>query len=191
VLLNASSFSGVSWALSSAQTIHTISNWPNGDHVKVPTELAYTLDGPVQWGYAVQPGLEKLCWFKLLLAEEYLPEPVQNSQHLVKTKALLNRLGKKVEEVTADYLRRLWDYALAEIRRQIPSSIDGMPFRIVLGMPANWPLDAQEKLRRAATKAGMLNRRPGLDTVLEFVAEPEAAAIAAFYEGNLTHDIEV
>jgi hypothetical protein len=152
--------------------------------------LAYVPDGSIEWGYAIGPGREPLSWFKLLLAEDHLDNNIKQSEHLVATRKLLNKLGKKVEEVTADYLKRLWEYALHQIRRDI-STIDGMPFRIVLGMPANWPLDAQEKMRRAAVKAGMLSRRAGLDTVLEFVAEPEAAAIASFYEGNVQHDVEV
>lgn len=187
-----SSFSGVSWAVSGSQSINTIDDWPNGAHVKVPTVLSYAPDGSISWGYAVSPGTERLSWFKLLLAEEHLPESVQMSKHLTATRNMLSRLGKKVEEVTADYLECLWNYALAEIKRQIPGSFDGMPIRIVLGMPANWPLNAQEKMRRAASRAGMLNRRAGgLVTALEFVAEPEAAAVAAFYEGNIQHNVEV
>lgn len=181
----------MSWAISGSQTIHTIDQWPKGDHVKVPTVLAYEPDGAVQWGYAIKPGLDRVEWFKLLLAEDYLEESVRNSHHLVATKALLKRLGKTVEDVTADYLKRLWEHALSAIKRDISTSMDGMPFRIVVGMPANWPLDAQKKMRSAAAKAGILSRRYGLETVLEFVAEPEAAAVAAFFEGNIQHDVEV
>lgn len=153
--------------------------------------LAYEPDGAIQWGYAIKPGMQRVKWFKLLLAENHLEESVKKSHHLVTTKALLRRLGKEVEDVTADYLQRLWGHAISEIKRDFSSSIDGMPFRIVVGMPANWPLDAQQKMRRAAAKAGILSRRYGLETILEFVAEPEAAAVAAFYEGNIQHDVEV
>jgi hypothetical protein len=133
-----------------------------------------------------------LGWFKLLLAEEHLPASVLMSKHLTATRNTLSRLGKEVEDVTADYLERLWQYTLAEIQRQIPRSFDHMSFRIVLGMPTHWPLDAKEKMRRAASRAGMLNHRAGgLVTALEFVAESEAAAIAAFYEGNVRHNVEV
>lgn len=145
----------------------------------------------MQWGYSIKPELEPVRWFKLLLAESSLKKSVKESHYIVATKALLKRLGKTVEDVTADYLQRLWAHALSAIRRELFTSMEGMPFRVVVGMPANWPVNAQEKMRSAAAQAGILSRRFGLNTILEFVAEPEAAAIASFYEGNIQHDVEV
>jgi molecular chaperone DnaK (HSP70) len=194
-VLIVSSYSGVSWIISGVDDarIHTVDNWPNGlEHVKVPTAISYRTNGTIEWGYAISPDAERLSWFKLLLAEEILPPDVRDSIQLKVTKKVLHRLKKSAEEVTADYLRRLWEYALTDIRRQNPRSIDGMPFRIVIGVPANWPQDAQNKMRDAAKQAGLLDPRAGgLMTALEFVAEPEAAALAAFHEGNVRHDIQV
>jgi hypothetical protein len=158
--------------------------------VKVPTEISYHTDGTIQWGYTISPDVEKLSWFKLLLAENELAQEVRESPQLKATRKLLDRLGKDAVEVTADYLRLIWQYALAEIRRQNPRSTDGMPFRIVIGVPANWPPGAQAKMRTAAQRAGLLESRAGgLLTDLEFIAEPEAAAVAAFHEGNIRHNI--
>lgn len=188
------SFSGVSWAISGSRDwgIHTVRNWPGEHNAKVPTVLSYGTNGSIQWGYTVAADAEKLSWFKLLLAEEKLPDAVRESKQLKATRKLLQRLGKGVVDVTADYLQKLWNYALIEMRKTIASSMDTMPFRIVLGMPANWPQAAQDKMRKAAAQAGLLNRRNGLlDTDLEFVAEPEAAAVAAFHEGNITHSLRV
>lgn len=191
-LLTGSRYSGVSWTIAGAQDtgVHTVDNWPNGHHVKVPTEIAYGDDGTISYGYAIAPDAERLGWFKLLLAENDLPQDVRESHQLKTARKLLDRLGKDAVEVTADYLRLIWQYAIAEIRHQNPRSIDGMPFRIVIGVPANWPAGAQVKMRMAAQRAGLLDTRAGgLVTDLEFVAEPEAAAVAAFHEGNIRHDI--
>jgi molecular chaperone DnaK (HSP70) len=119
-----------------------------------------------------------------------LPKEVRESPQIVATTKLLRELNKDAVDVTADYLKRLWEFAIGEIRQQNPRSIDGMPFRIVIGVPANWPSKAQDKMRIAAERAGLLEtRKGGLETELEFVAEPEAAAVAAFHEGNIRYNI--
>jgi molecular chaperone DnaK (HSP70) len=129
-------------------------------------------------------------WFKLLLMGDDLPKEVRESPQIVATTKLLRQLNKEAVDVTADYLKRLWEFAIVEIRQQNPRSIDGMPFRIVIGVPANWPQKAQDKMRIAAKRAGLLDtRKGGLETELEFVAEPEAAAVAAFHEGNIRYNI--
>jgi hypothetical protein len=169
-----------------------VDNWPNGPHVKVPTEISYGKDGTVHWGYAIPPGAERLSWFKLLLAGEDLQEDLKESKQLKATAKLLRELNKGVEEVTADYLKHIWDFAMLGIRQQNHRSVDGMPFRIVIGIPAKWPQKARLKMRNAAANAGLLNPRAGgLVTELEFVAEPEAAAVAAFYEGSMQYNIRV
>jgi molecular chaperone DnaK (HSP70) len=146
----------------------------------------------VHWGYTIPPEAERLSWFKLLLAGEHLQQDIRESQKLKATAKLLRQLNKGVEEVTADYLKLIWDFAMIQIRTQNPRSIDGMPFRVVIGIPAKWPQEARVKMRNAAAKAGLLDSRPGgLATELEFVAEPEAAAVAAFHDGNLRHSIHV
>lgn len=121
-----------------------------------------------------------------------LPKDVRESPQIVATMKLLRQLNKDPVDVTADYLKRLWDFAMVEIRHQNPRNIDGMPFRIVIGVPANWPQQAQDKMRIAAEQAGLLKSRVGgLETELDFVAEPEAAAVAAFHEGNIRYNIRV
>ncbi|KAH7341154.1 hypothetical protein BKA66DRAFT_544029 [Pyrenochaeta sp. MPI-SDFR-AT-0127] len=186
-------YSGVSWAISGIHKpeIHTVKDWPKEKAVKVPTEVAYTR-GTVQWGYSIPPDAERVSWFKLLLAEERLPPKVRDSRQLQHTRKLLQKLNKSAVDVTADYLRKLWEFTLADIKRQDPNSMEGMPFRIVLSVPANWPKAAQEKMRSAAKMAGLLDRQGlGLQTQLEFVGEPEAAAVAAFFEGTVRHNIRV
>ncbi|KAF1938603.1 hypothetical protein EJ02DRAFT_514404 [Clathrospora elynae] len=186
-------YSGVSWAISGTHgdDVNTVSNWPTSHHVKVPTEISYD-NGVVKWGYAIPPDAERLSWFKLLLAEDSLPQKVRESSQLQATKKLLQKLNKTALDVTSEYLQKLWLYALDDIRKQIPNSIDGMPFRIVLSVPAKWPKEARDRMQSAAQRAGLLSRQTtGLETKLEFVGEPEAAAISAFFESNVRHNIKV
>lgn len=186
-------FFGVSWAISGTHKpeIHTIKNWPKEAAVKVPTEMSYS-KGVVRWGYDIPPDAERVSWFKLLLAEDTLHAKVRESKQLATTRAMLIKFEKTVVDVTADYLRKLWTFTLDEIKRQDPSSMEGMPFRIVLSVPANWPKIAQDKMRTAAKVAGLLDRQlSGLETQLELVGEPEAAAIAAFFEGPVLYSVKV
>lgn len=173
-------------------SVNVVTQWPGETSVKVPSEIAYK-DGVVHWGFTIPPDVERLQWFKLLLLKENERfAKVQGSKQLKAARQLLEKLSKSAVDVVADYLGRLWECALVDIRKQEGSSMDGMPFRIVLTVPANWPLEARDEMRKAAQKAGLLDRRMGaLETKLEFVGEPEAAALAAFFDGNIRRNIRV
>lgn len=101
-------------------------------------------------------------------------------------------MGKSLVEVIGDYLRQLWNCALGYIRRELQSSMDGMPFRIVMTVPAHWPTYAQDQIQRAVQQAGLLDSRGlGLETKFEFVGEAEAAVLAAFFDSNVRCNINV
>ncbi|ORY19152.1 hypothetical protein BCR34DRAFT_609778 [Clohesyomyces aquaticus] len=188
-------YSGVSWAISNQQNpqVNVVTNWPDApaENPKVPTEIWYTKGG-IQWGYSIPPEAEPLKWFKLLLLKHGdMPPKIADSDQLVAARKLLEKIGKPLVEVIADYLHRLWDFAIQDINRQLGASVDGMPFRVVMTVPANWPRDAQKEMEKAAKQAGILDRRMGgLETKFEFVAEPEAAAIASFLDENLPRNLK-
>lgn len=84
----------------------------------------------------------------------------------------LQRLSKRAVDVTADYLRKLWDFTLANIRAKQPNVIEGLPIRIVLSVPALWPNTAVDRMIRATEQAGLMSRRAGgLETRLVFIAQ--------------------
>lgn len=156
--------------------------------MKVPTEISYNPNGNVSWGLCVGP--EPLKWFKLLLAEGCLLETVANCDVLEKTRSMLN--GRTALDVVADYLRLLWTYTVADMEKRLSKeAVAAMLFRIILTVPAGWDDRAQNLMRKAAVKAGIMGRRPIGDTTLSFVTEPEAAALATLRDFDGRPDVRV
>jgi molecular chaperone DnaK (HSP70) len=152
--------------------------------VKVPTELAY-IGNEIRFGYDIPSDVEPLRWFKLLLVkEEELPEHVRNSTDIKKiheAHEALRRAGKTPIEVIGDYLKFLWDQVTAAIERsQTLEAVNGIPYTVVLTVPAIWNEEAIAKMKIAAKRAGILDRRRAGETDLQFIQEPEAAALATY-----------
>jgi molecular chaperone DnaK (HSP70) len=133
-----------------------------------------------------------LKWFKLLLLDDAdIQEGVRDSEYLRKTKASL-RDGKNSKDpidVVADYLKLLWQHTIQSMKRERGDmGVDGLPFKVVLTVPAIWKEYAKERMHQAAEKAGILDPRACGDTTLQLVSEPEAAALATLNEfKNETH----
>ncbi|UKZ77423.1 hypothetical protein TrVFT333_005144 [Trichoderma virens FT-333] len=84
---------------------------------------------------------------------------------------------------TTDYLRELWKYTLGCIERAEGASIVELSaFKVVVTLPAIWPAYAQFRMKQAIEKAGILNLGNTVDTTLEFISEPEAAALASLQD---------
>ncbi|KAF2726578.1 hypothetical protein EJ04DRAFT_517742 [Polyplosphaeria fusca] len=182
--------------------------WLNADKGKAPTRIAYaeippsppagtsrhsipnatpsdsttSLDNDgVSWGYGISDG-EAVEWFKLLLLDEGdLDESHMNSLQIRRARQLLLRARKTPVEAVADYLRLLWAHALKSIEREFGEiALEGLPFNVVLTVPAVWTTKAVNRMRAAANSAGILDDRLAGQTTLHFVSEPEAAALATF-----------
>jgi molecular chaperone DnaK (HSP70) len=98
---------------------------------------------------------------------------------------------KTAVEVVADYLRLLWKHVIKTIERERGSaSASRLPFRVVLTVPAIWPHNAQQRMREAASKAGILAPRTCGETTLRLVPEPEAAALASLSEFRDREDVQ-
>lgn len=79
-----------------------------------------------------------------------------------------------------DYLRELWKFSIITIKRaESALQVDLLSFKIVVTIPAIWPAYAQARMKEAIEKAGIMSRRAAGEPTLEFMSEPEAAAIAA------------
>ncbi|EHK15658.1 uncharacterized protein TRIVIDRAFT_38815 [Trichoderma virens Gv29-8] len=192
-------FSGVAWARSTRpDQISILTNWKscfsfNSDKEKVPTSISYKNkdDVPV-WGYAAPIGESTLKWFKLcLLDREDIPQYLQGSTHLQNTRASLERLGKHAVDVISDYLRELWKHTLACIERAEGSSMMNLSsFKVIVTLPAIWPIYAQFRMKEAIEKAGIMSFRSAADTTMEFITEPEAAALASLQDMSDRADIK-
>lgn len=170
--------------------------WGNADKGKAPTAIAYNASGTqkavtesngvsspkqILWGYGIGD-VESVKWFKLLLLDEEDMEVAQReSAQIKRARELLRQAGKTPIQAVADYLRLLWNHALANINKDFGKvAVDGTPFRVVLTVPAVWTTKAKDRMTRAARRAGILDARLAGETVLNFVSEPEAAALATF-----------
>ncbi|KAM0564414.1 hypothetical protein ACHAPJ_000627 [Fusarium lateritium] len=181
-------FSGVAWTHSrEPDEIEVVTSWDTelrqcADIEKAPTQLYYDENGKdVSWGYAISPEKEPLKWFKLLLldSKDLSPEVARSSQ-LQEARRLRNKAKKDPIEIIACFLRHLWDHALESIKRAIGVDfVDRSKFEVIITLPAIWPRYAQQRMRQAAQQSGILNARPAAGaTILRFISEPEAAALA-------------
>ncbi|KAK8061903.1 hypothetical protein PG994_008269 [Apiospora phragmitis] len=79
-------------------------------------------------------------------------------------------------------MRLLWNHILKKLDkirgRQLVAST---PIRVILTVPAIWTENARGRMRYAAVRAGILDDRLGGETTLDFISEPEAAAISVLY----------
>ncbi|KAI0973390.1 hypothetical protein F4678DRAFT_477857 [Xylaria arbuscula] len=198
-------FSGVSWLVckpgSPRGQPEVVSQWPtssynrqnNPDSLKVPTKVYYDPDGTFSWGYKIPAGVETIEWFKLLLLNDRdLQKHLQGSSHLHDAKRMLSKLGKSPVQVTSDYLEALWNHALKQICDEKGSNfVAGMPFEVVVTVPAIWTDYARGRMYEAAKLAGILKGRTAGETNISFISEPEAAAIATMPELGNRSDLRV
>jgi molecular chaperone DnaK (HSP70) len=191
LILMLHSFSGVAWARSSRpDQINVITSWKsrfsfNSDKEKVPTVISREeKDGAPLWGYVAPLGPASIQWFKLcLLDKEDIPQYQRRSEHLKTAMTSLRKSNTHVVDVISDYLRKLWQYTVSCIERAEGASIvDVSAFKVVVTLPAIWPAYAQFRMKEAIERAGILSIRGVFDTELEFISEPEAAALAALQD---------
>lgn len=175
-------FSGVCWAIDEGQKkARVITDWPNqqmqgnGDAEKVPSAISFA-DGRMKaWGYDIGIRDDPLRWFKVLLEPDH--KYAQATNEVKSSNALLNSLGKTVEDVVAQYLECLWSYTKSHIRKRIHDEDweHTYDLSVVLTVPAIWSPVAKERTLKAARAAG-LPSNPILLT------EPEAAALATLHD---------
>lgn len=173
----------MSWAWSGdPENIKLAKNWPGRvergqENAKAPTRLQYHDPSHFSWGYDATSS-ESVEWFKLLLLDRGdIPLDLRDSPFLKTAQEKLRAANKTPEDAVADYLRMLWDHAISSIKRDRgQTAVNGLPFKVVITIPA------EKKMRDAAQKAGILAARPCGQTTLDFVQEPEAAALATLRE---------
>lgn len=158
-----------------------ITDWPNPSSTiatsdKVPTIISYQ-NGEPQWGFSVD-SVRKDCfrWIKLLLDPKITLG--QKSEAVLASTKLLGRLTKTAEDVAADYLRMIWNYAKEDIVKHRGDNWESIYTpKCVLTVPAIWSPAAKDKTLKIA-------RMAGLPQDIDLVTEPEAAALAVFKEKN-------
>ncbi|KAK8122680.1 hypothetical protein PG984_011350 [Apiospora sp. TS-2023a] len=172
-----------------------ISTWPvnrawDKMKKKVPSKVHYGKNGELRWGFDTPEDEKALEWMKLLLLKDNdLPGYLRTSTHLKKTREMLREQGKTPVTVIADYLRNLWQHSHEVLSEEHGDRmVKDHPFNVVLTVPAIFPEYARQRMRKAAEQAGILDDRPPgttghppRNTTLDFISEPEAAAIHVLY----------
>jgi molecular chaperone DnaK (HSP70) len=150
------------------------------DKEKTPSVISYDENGKLLWGYSVSDKKSAIEWFKLCLLEgDDIPNDIRNSAQLQAAQASLKAWNKSIVDIISDYLRALWKHSILNIRRAIGGQlVDLCRFKVVATLPAIWPAYAQARMYEAIEKAGILKARTAGGTSLEFLSEPEAAALA-------------
>ncbi|KAI0539552.1 Hsp70 family protein-like protein [Xylaria digitata] len=166
-------FSGVAYAFTNdPEKVYTVDSWPGAaDRIvpKTPTELQYTPGSTdkFKWGYELGQTLkEKISGLKLLLDPD-LKRPYWIPHD---PSAEIAKLPKPVVDVVADYLKAIFQHAIAEVEKgYLPGFVEGFKKQYILTVPAVWSDTAKATTQRAARKAGI--------SPVDMITEPEAAAL--------------
>lgn len=136
------------------------------------------------WGYEVTVKEDSLKWIKVLL--ESRPKYPQTMDEVNQNNVILSRIGKTPEDVVADYLRCLWNYAKEDIRKRVDDETWELNYsvHVVVTVPAVWSDMAKAKTLSAAKRAGMGRN-------ITMITEPEAAALATLKEKAERHTLKV
>jgi len=191
----------VAWVLNDdKKEIQLISNWPGqpvlGISNKVPTAVTYRTTEPhdfISWGFEAtgrrnREESEPFTWFKLLLQPPTASSEIDMAAHspeLSTITRLLENYGKTAEDVTADYLREIWNYTRRQLGQILGENfMTDYSVRVVLTIPAVWTPSSIKLARRLAHRAGFPEH-------IELVPEPEAAAVAVLRESTTRPHLKV
>lgn len=172
-----------------------ITNWgslSSRDQSKVPSDILLDLSGP-KWGYKIPLDAEPLQWLKLhLLDRKNVPSEILASSYFTKTHRQLQDAALNPVDVVGQYLQCLWTHSIESIKRDLSADVVAKShFRVIITLPAIWPQYAKERMEKAAERAGILSPRNGKLTKLQFISEPEAAALAYLQEHRAMKNLKV
>ncbi|KAI0188952.1 hypothetical protein EV127DRAFT_512663 [Xylaria flabelliformis] len=196
-------YTGVAWLFFKekmpARDPEVVCHWlstlsANNDRNKVPSRIYYDKNtGEIKWGYNIPTDVQPIQWFKLLLLEKKdLPVNLQHSSHIQTARNMMEKAGKTPVELVGDYLKVLWEHIISEIKDAKGASlVNGTRYHVVLSVPAIWKEYARDRMHQAAKRAGILNHRVAGTTTLEFISEPEAAALATLPELDNRDDLAI
>jgi hypothetical protein len=125
------------------------------DAPKIESSIAYTGRENIPWGRQASNEKECIPWFKLhLLDKADLQSHLSNSNHVREAGILIEKTGKDIVSIIADYLAKFWSYALEDITRARGRRfVSTHRFHVVVTVPAIWQDYAVQRMRRALQQA--------------------------------------
>lgn len=161
------------------KNIAVIKDWPSrhtkiGTKEKVPSEIAYTLDG-IQWGSLIAPNITRHMWTKLELDSLQIGEAAK----------ILNELSlsgkatsKQAVDIVADFLMHVKDHLVKNLDERYGTELwKTLPITLVVTVPVVWSDAAKDRTLQAVHQAGFdTSDFPNLKRIVT-TTEPEAAAI--------------
>jgi len=178
-------FSGIAFCFPNQQDtkVASIIDWPGGESApKIHTLISYDAKDSKKfsWGASVNRMTDSIIGIKLMLdpaQERPLYLPAGNLQRDIR------KLPKKPVEVAADFIRAIYQHALAEITKQVPRGYMSLcQQQFVLSVPAVWSDAAKHATLEAAKMAGMFP--------VTLIKEPEAAALYTMHSLDFALNVE-
>lgn len=176
---------------SSYKDVSVNKSWPNcgGHQEKVPTMLSYDMRDPSQpkvtaWGYETKSSQHTYTWFKLGLGQHQKQEEFDDELLYGGLGSITCPENMSYEDLATDYLHLFYKHMMEKIATQVgDDTFDVLAFQFVLAVPAGWPDESQRAIQSCAEDAGFGSRE---GDKISLIAEPEAAALAAFHSYDPT-----
>ena len=139
--------------------------------------ISYQNGEPAQWGFMIDSLREDSFRFiELLLDPKH--HVSQISKAALASIKLPGTMNKTVGDVATDYIRKIWNYTKEDIQKTLGDTWESLhTLRLVVTLPANWPLEVNDIILDAACKAGN-------QYMVQILTEPKAAALAVLQENE-------
>lgn len=130
------------------------------------------------WGYEAKSSENTYTWFKLGLGDSARREKFDDELLYQGPDHVEHPRNMTYEKIATDYLREFYIFLLEQIKKQVGSTtLSLLNLHFVLAVPAGWPDLCRQRILDCAEDAGFATREGDR---ISSIAEPEAAALAAF-----------
>ena len=167
-----------------AWEVKVVDNWPGtGEKLeKIESRIAFAKENPGweadRWGRDIPAGAKSYTWTKMLLDADAIATKYDSKVLSGKLDHGLLDLpeGMSPEEVVTAFLLNFRVHVMSELEKTHgTATVKITPIDFWFTVPATWQEVAVATTREAAINAGFCSRK---DDTLNFITEPEAAAIA-------------
>lgn len=176
--------SGYAYAFKDDKKVIGRTKWPDGSvpFPKTLTQILYSPEREVMaWGYTAR---EQLAELRQNRGAKNYPFFTNFKMDLVNGHQTID--GPTIDKANqvflvvnliSDYLRKIKDMALQDVKGKLPNLLDDQEILWCLTIPAIWTDANKQLMRQAAIKAGIIGNGQAEAERLRLILEPEAAAV--------------